>query len=46
MAGSPRKPKLQSKDVRGAKYLKNVMELLRPLRDHRDCHNRKLHFDE
>ena len=46
MAGRPPNPTLRSKDIRGAKYLKNVMELLRPLRDHRDCHNRQLHFDE
>jgi len=40
------KPKLRSKDIRGAKYLASVLELLRPLSVHRDCPNRKLHFDE
>jgi len=53
MADSPRrkpgpkpKPKLRSKDVRGAKYLRSVMHLLRPLRAHKDCTNRTLHFDD
>lgn len=32
--------------MRGAKYLKNVLEMLRPLHDHRNCFNRKLHYDE
>lgn len=46
MAGRRPKPKLRSRDIEGAKYLKNIHEMLRPLHDHRDCHNRKLHFDE
>lgn len=32
--------------MRGAKYLRSVMELLRPLRAHKDCPNRTLHYDE
>ncbi len=44
--GPKPKPKLRPCDVRGAKYLRGVMDLLRPLRAHKDCPNRKLHFDE
>ena len=44
--GPKPRPKLRSRDVRGAKYLRGVMKLLRPLRSHKDCSNRKLHFDE
>jgi len=44
--GPKPRPKLRACDVRGAKYLRGVMDLLRPLRAHRDCPNRKLHFDE
>jgi hypothetical protein len=46
MAGRRRKPKPNPRDIRGAKYLKSVFELLRPLHSHKDCHNRNLHFDE
>ncbi len=41
-----RKPKLRSKDIAGARYLRSVMDLLRPLRAYKDCANRTLHFDE
>jgi len=44
--GRKHKPKIRARDVRGAKYLRNVMKLLRPLRAHKDCSNRKLHYDE
>ena len=44
--GPERKPKLRSKDIGGAKYLRSVMELLKPLRAHKDCTNRTLHFDQ
>ena len=44
--GPKPKPPLRSKDLRGAKYLASVMDLLRPLRVHKDCPNRDLHFDE
>ena len=44
--GPKRKPKLRSKDIGGAKYLRSVMDLLRPLHAHKDCPNRTLHFDE
>jgi len=33
-------------NIRGAKCLASVMDLLRSLRPHKDCPNRKLHFDE
>ncbi|NQT53860.1 transposase, partial [bacterium] len=38
--------KLRSRDIGGAKYLRSATELLRPLRPHKDCPNRRLHFDE
>jgi hypothetical protein len=40
------KPKIRDRDLRGAKYLRSVLDLLRPLHSHQDCENRKLHFDE
>jgi hypothetical protein len=46
MAGRRPQPKLKARDIRGAKYLKNVLEMLKPLHEHKDCHNRKLHCDE
>jgi hypothetical protein len=46
MAGRRPKPKPKARDIRGAKYLKSVFELLKPLHPHKDCHNRNLHFDE
>jgi hypothetical protein len=44
--GPPPKPPLKSKDIRGAKYLHNILALLAPLHSHRDCPNRELHYDE
>ncbi len=44
--GPTPQPKLRSRDIGGAKYLRNMMDLLRPLRAHKDCPNRTLHFDE
>ena len=43
-----RKPKAQliEGQVRGSKYLGNIMQLLKPLHGHKECHNRKLHYDE
>ena len=46
MAGRRPKPKLKARDIRGAKYLKSVFNLLKPLHDHKDCFNSNLHFDE
>lgn len=39
-------PAIHARDVRGAKYLRNIMDLLRPLRAHKNCTNRTLHYDE
>jgi hypothetical protein len=44
--GPKKKVRPTEEQIRGAKYLRNVMELLTPLRSHQDCHNRKLHYDE
>lgn len=44
--GRTRKPAIRARDVRGARYLHNVMDLLRPLRSHKGCANRTLHYDE
>ena len=44
--GRKRTPAIRARDVRGAKYLRSVMDLLRPLRAHKDCSNRTLHYDE
>lgn len=44
--GPKPQPKLRSRDIGGAKYLRNMMDLLRPLRAHKDCPNRTLHYDE
>ncbi len=44
--GRKRKPRIRARDVRGAKYLRGVLDLLRPLHAHRDCPNRTLHYDE
>lgn len=45
-AGRPKKPEITPDQIRGAKYLRNVLDLLRPLHAHRDCPNRDLHYDE
>ena len=44
--GRPKKPPIEERDVRGSKYLRHILDLLRPLHDHKDCHNRDLHYDE
>jgi hypothetical protein len=44
--GRKKKPPLKPNQIVGAKYLRNILELLASLRDHRDCPNRKLHYDE
>ena len=41
-----KKPKIQEHQVKGKKYLKNIISLLSSLRDHKDCPNRDLHYDE
>jgi len=48
----PKKPGRKKKappkpnQIQGAKYLRNILDLLGSLRAHRDCPNRDLHFDE
>jgi len=44
--GRPKKPPLTSNQIAGAKYLRNILDLLGPLHSHRDCPNRDLHYDE
>ena len=44
--GPEPRPKLRSRDIRGAKYLASAIDLLRPLHDHKACPNRNLHYDE
>ncbi len=44
--GRKPKPKVTEGQIRGGKYLRNIMSLLAPLHAHKDCHNRKLHYDE
>ena len=44
--GRRKTPQFKPQQVAGAKYLGIVRDLLAPLRSHRDCGNRKLHYDE
>jgi len=44
--GRKPKPKIKPSDVQGAKYLGQIIELLRPLHLHCDDPKRELHFDE
>jgi hypothetical protein len=46
--GRKPKPPLRSGDIQGVKYLRQILDLLRPLHGHRvdPNHNRDLHFDE
>jgi hypothetical protein len=37
---------LKARGLRGAKYLRNILRLLKRLRPHEDCPNRRLHYDE
>jgi hypothetical protein len=41
-----RKAKIKPRDVQGAKFLGQIIDLLRPLRDHRADPKRTLHYDE
>jgi hypothetical protein len=43
---SPRKPQIKPRDVQGAKYLGQIIDLLRPLHAHRPDPKRTLHYDE
>jgi hypothetical protein len=40
------KPKLRASDIQGAKYLTQILDLLRPLHEHCPDPKRLLHFDE
>ena len=44
--GRKKTPQVKPQQVGGAKYLRIVRDLLAPLRSHRDCANRELHYDE
>ena len=44
--GPKPKPKLRRSDIQGAKFLRQIMALLRPLHDHCPDSKRKLHYDE
>lgn len=44
--GRKPKPKITEDQIRGVKYLRDIMGLLEPLHAHKDCHNRELHYDE
>lgn len=44
--GRKKKPKITPNQIRGAKYLRNILDLLRPLHLHRDDPKRTLHYDE
>jgi len=39
-------PKLTDKDVTGLKFFKPILTLLEKLHTHKDCPNRKLHYDQ
>lgn len=41
-----RKPQIKPRDVQGAKYLGQIIDLLRPLHEHRPDPKRTLHYDE
>jgi hypothetical protein len=42
----PAKPKIKPSDVRGIKFISQIMDLLAPLHEHRDDPKRNLHYDE
>jgi len=44
--GRKKKAPLKPNEIQGAKYLRNILDLLASLRAHRDCPNRDLHYDE
>ena len=37
---------LEPRDIQGLKYFGLIRDLLARLHEHKDCHNRKLHYDE
>jgi len=44
--GRKKKEPVTRRQVQGSKYICEIIELLKPLHSHCDCHNRKLHYDE
>ena len=44
--GPKPRPALEQRDIQGLKYFKLIQDLLERLHEHKDCHNRKLHYDE
>jgi hypothetical protein len=42
----PSKPKIKPRDIRGAKFITQILDLLAPLHDHRPDPKRNLHYDE
>lgn len=44
--GRKKAPRIKPHEIRGAKYLRNILDLLKRLRPHRNCPNRLLHYDE
>jgi len=46
MSDRTKKPRIQQHELRGAKYLTDLMPLLQKLHGHEDHRNRQLHYDE
>ena len=44
--GRKPKPKIKSQDIRGAKYLEQILDVLASLHDHKSDLKRQLHYDE
>ena len=44
--GPKPRPALEPRDIQGLKYFNLIQDLLERLHEHKDCHNRKLHYDE
>ena len=44
--GPPPKPDITPGQVAGTKYICQMLDLLKPLHEHKDCPNRDLHYDE
>src|SRR4051794_38720008 len=42
----PAKPEIKPHDVRGVKFITQIMALLAPLHEHRDDPKRTLHYDQ
>ena len=44
--GRKPRPPVRAADIKQLKYFRPIKKLLRRLHDHKDCRNRKLHYDE